>query len=159
MGIDRLIDPVAFTRELIRCPSVTPAEGGALDLLQRVLEGLGFACHRLRFSDADTPDVDNLYARIGDAAPHFCFAGHTDVVPTGPLESWTADPFAAELQGDLLYGRGAADMKGAIAAFTAAAERHLQRHGTRGSLSLLITGDEEGPANNGTRKEIGRATV
>ena len=149
-----MIDPVAFTRELIRCRSVTPSEGGALDLLQRVLEGLGFACHRLKFSDADTPDVDNLYARIGDAAPHFCFAGHTDVVPTGPLEGWTADPFAAELQGDLLYGRGAADMKGAIAAFAAAAERHLQRHGTRGSISLLITGDEEGPAINGTRKVL-----
>src|SRR3546814_12237379 len=101
MGIDRWIDPVAVTRGLVRWPSVTPAGGGALDLLQRVLEGLGFACHRLKFSDADTPDVDNLYARIGDAAPHFCFAGHTDVVPPGPRDGWTADPFAAELRDDL----------------------------------------------------------
>ena len=146
------LDPVAFTQDLIRCPSVTPAEGGALDLLQRVLEGMGFACERLRFSEAGTPDVDNLYARIGQAGPNFCFAGHTDVVPVGT--DWSVDPFAGDVREGLLYGRGAADMKGAIAAFVAAAARHLAKGPLAGSVSLLITGDEEGPAINGTRKVL-----
>ena len=114
------LDPIEFTADLIRCPSVTPSEGGALDLLQRTLEGMGFTCHRLPFSDVDTPDVDNLYARYGTAAPNFCFAGHTDVVPTGPVDDWSVDPFHAEIKDDMIIGRGAADMKGAIAAFASA---------------------------------------
>ena len=91
------IDPVTLSQRLIRCPSVTPTDGGALDELQMVLEGLGFVCHRLLFSDIETPDVDNLYARFGSDAPNFCFAGHTDVVPTGDLGAWTMDPFAGEI--------------------------------------------------------------
>lgn len=148
------LDPVAFTADLIRCPSVTPAEGGALDLLQRTLEGLGFVCHRLPFSDVDTPDVDNLYARFGTGQPNFCFAGHTDVVPTGPVEEWSVDPFKAEVKDGMVIGRGAADMKGAIAAFTSAAERFIGQGAFDGSISFLITGDEEGPAINGTKKVL-----
>ncbi len=150
-----MIDAVELARDLIRCPSVTPAEGGALGHLQKVLEGLGFVCHRLRFSDADTPDVDNLYARYGTAAPNFCFAGHTDVVPTGPLDGWTVDPFAAEIRDGFLYGRGAVDMKSAIAAFTAAAAGAIGDGIVKGSISFLITGDEEGPSINGTKKVLG----
>lgn len=150
-----MLDPVELARDLIRCPSVTPAEGGALGHLQTVLEGLGFVCHRLRFSDADTPDVDNLYARYGSAEPNFCFAGHTDVVPTGPLDGWSVDPFAAEIRDGFLYGRGAVDMKSAIAAFTAAAASAIADGIVRGSISFLITGDEEGPSINGTKKVLG----
>ena len=148
------LDPVEFTTDLIRCPSVTPAEGGALDLLQRTLEGLGFTCHRLPFSDEGTPDVDNLYARYGTAQPNFCFAGHTDVVPTGPVEEWTFDPFKAEVRDGMVIGRGATDMKGAIAAFAAATERYIGQGEFNGSISFLITGDEEGPAINGTKKML-----
>lgn len=150
-----MLDAVELARDLIRCPSVTPAEGGALGHLQKVLEGLGFICHRLRFSDADTPDVDNLYARCGAAAPNFCFAGHTDVVPTGPLDGWSVDPFAAEIRDGFLYGRGAVDMKSAIAAFTAAAASAIADGVVHGSISFLITGDEEGPSINGTKKVLG----
>jgi succinyl-diaminopimelate desuccinylase len=153
-----MIDPVELARDLIQCPSVTPAEGGALDLLQRTLEGLGFTCHRLVFSEDGTPDVDNLYARLGDSRPNFCFAGHTDVVPTGPVEEWSADPFAADIRDGVLYGRGASDMKGAIAAFTAAVERVLAKGAPDGSISFLITGDEEGPSINGTQKMLGWLT-
>ena len=148
-------DPVALTRDLIRCPSVTPAEGGALTLLAKQLERLGFKAHRLTFSEAGTADVENLYARIGSGAPHLVFAGHTDVVPAGDEAAWTHPPFSGELAGGAIYGRGAVDMKGAIAAFTAAAAAHLAGNGGRprkGSLSFLITGDEEGPAINGTPK-------
>lgn len=150
-----MIDAVDLARDLIRCPSVTPAEGGALGHLQKVLEGLGFVCHRLRFSDVDTPDVDNLYARYGSDAPNFCFAGHTDVVPTGPLDGWTVDPFAADIRDGYLYGRGAVDMKSAIAAFTAAAAGAIADGAVKGSISFLITGDEEGPSINGTKKMLG----
>jgi len=150
-----LIDAVELARDLIRCPSVTPAEGGALGHLQKVLEGLGFVCHRLPFSDEDTPDVDNLYARYGTAAPNFCFAGHTDVVPTGPLDGWTVDPFAAEIRDGYLYGRGAVDMKSAIAAFASAAAGAIEEGIVHGSISFLITGDEEGPSVNGTKKVLG----
>ncbi len=150
------VDPVELAQALIRCPSVTPHEGGALALLEDRLAALGFACRRLAFSQAGTPEVENLYARIGSAAPNFCFAGHTDVVPVGNAKAWTAEPFGAELRAGELYGRGAADMKGAIAAFVAAASRFLARRGGgfAGSLSLLITGDEEGPSINGTRKVL-----
>jgi succinyl-diaminopimelate desuccinylase len=149
-----LIDAVDLARDLIRCPSVTPKEGGALEELQGVLEGLGFTCHRLNFSDADTPDVDNLYARLGTEQPNFCFAGHTDVVPTGPADDWSVDPFSAEIRDGFLYGRGAVDMKSAIAAFVAATARVTADGPVPGSISLLITGDEEGPAINGTRKML-----
>src|SRR5262249_54903040 len=113
-----------------------------------------FACHRLPFSQPGTPDVDNLYARAGTGGPHFCFAGHSDVVPVGRAESWSVDPFGGEILNGRLYGRGAADMKGAIAAFVAAAEGWL-KSGRPGSVSLLITGDEEGPSINGTVKMLG----
>ena len=149
-----MVDPVALAQALIRCPSVTPDEGGALDLLQRTLEELGFRCQRLEFSAAGTPDVDNLYARIGEEAPNFCFAGHTDVVPTGALDAWSRGPFDAIVEDGVLYGRGASDMKGAIACFTAAAQRILAKGPLSGSISLLITGDEEGPAINGTQKVL-----
>ena len=149
-------DPVALARALIRCPSITPEEGGALDLLTQVLEGLGFTCHRLRYSEAGTPEVDNLYARLGRNGRNFCYAGHTDVVPPGEAADWRVGPFAAEILGEDLIGRGAVDMKGAIGAFAAAVARFLERRGADfgGSISLLITGDEEGPAINGTRKVL-----
>ncbi|MDX5367126.1 MAG: succinyl-diaminopimelate desuccinylase [Alphaproteobacteria bacterium] len=147
----RPYDPLAIAVELIRCPSVTPAEAGSLGVLEKYLAPLGFRCERMRFSAEGTPDVDNLYARIGTEAPHFCFAGHTDVVPVG--EAWTVDPFAAEIKDGRLYGRGAADMKSAVAAFAAAAER-IVREEFKGSISLLITGDEEGPSINGTVKML-----
>src|SRR6195952_3468654 len=130
------IDALALAQALIRRPSVTPKDAGALDVLEIVLKDLGFATHRLPFGD-----IDNLYARLGETAPHFCFAGHTDVVPVG--DGWKTDPFAAEVKDGMLYGRGAADMKSAIAAFVAAAAHH--RH-PKGSISHLITGDEEGAA-------------
>ena len=149
-----MIDPVELTQDLIRCPSVTPEEGGALDLLQRTLEGLDFTVERVTFSEEGTADVENLYARLGEGSPNLCFAGHTDVVPVGDAASWSSDPFAAEIRDNVLYGRGAADMKGAIAAFVAAAAEFTQarRGGFGGAISLLITGDEEGPSINGTRK-------
>ncbi len=148
------IDPIELARDLIRCPSVTPADAGALDLLQRTLEPLGFVCRRLTFAAPGTVAVDNLYARAGRAAgPNFCFAGHADVVPVGDSTAWSADPFGAEIRDGRLFGRGAADMKGAIAAFVAAAAGFIARRGgdLPGAISLLITGDEEGPAVNGTK--------
>jgi succinyl-diaminopimelate desuccinylase len=150
-------DPVALTSALIRCPSVTPHEGGALTLLQRILEPAGFTCHRMTFSDIDTPDVENLYARCGTSRPNLCFAGHTDVVPPGDEQAWTSPPFEPEIRNGFLHGRGAVDMKGAIACFVAAALRYRETGGSlaqRASLSLLITGDEEGPSINGTMKVL-----
>lgn len=151
-----MLDPVELTRALIRCPSVTPRDEGALGVLEAALKPLGFACRRLPFSQAGTADVDNLYARIGTGSPHFCFAGHADVVPVGDRAGWSHDPFGAEIVDGMLYGRGASDMKGCIAAFAAAAEAFLGRRGSafNGSISLLITGDEEGPAINGTTKML-----
>ncbi len=146
------IDPVTLAQALIRCPSVTPKDAGALGVLEAALAPLGFACHRLRFEQDGTEPVDNLYARIGTARPNFCFAGHTDVVPPG--EGWHHDPFGAVIADGMLYGRGAADMKSAIAAFASAVSHYLGRHEPRGSISLLITGDEEGPAVNGTPKML-----
>lgn len=149
------IDPVALTQDLIRCPSVTPADAGALGVLQHVLEAMGFTCHRLVFEEAGTDPIDNLYARLGTTAPNFCFAGHTDVVPVGDSAAWTVDPFGAEIINGRLYGRGTSDMKGAIAAFVSAVKSFLDRNGIpAGSISLLITGDEEGPSINGTRKVL-----
>ncbi len=150
------IAPLVLASELIRRPSVTPRDEGALGVVQAALEKLGFTCQRLTFSEAGTADVDNLYARIGMRRPNFCFAGHTDVVPVGNREGWTVDPFAAEVIGDKLFGRGATDMKGAIACFIAAVARFLakRKEGFEGSVSVLITGDEEGPAVNGTIKVL-----
>ena len=147
-------DPLAFARDLIRCPSVTPAEGGALDYLHGVLTSAGFTVHRVKFSETGSADVENLYARIGTAAPHLMFAGHTDVVPSGEEAAWTHAPFAGDIADGRLYGRGAVDMKGAIACFLAAALDHLAANGgkPKGSISFLITGDEEGDAVNGTIK-------
>ena len=147
-------DPVAIAGDLIRCPSVTPAEGGALDYLAEALRGAGFAVRRVTFSEPGSADVENLYARIGTASPHLMFAGHADVVPPGEEAAWTHPPFAADIAGGRLYGRGAVDMKGAIACFLAAALDHLAANGgtPRGSISFLITGDEEGDAVNGTIK-------
>jgi succinyl-diaminopimelate desuccinylase len=150
------IDALGVTRALIRCPSVTPAEGGAIALLQRILQGRGFTCHRLRFESPGEPAIDNLYARMGEGRPNFCFAGHSDVVPAGDRAAWTADPFGAEVRDGALYGRGAADMKSAIACFIAAAAGFIdaRRGKLPGSISLLITGDEEGRAVNGTVKVL-----
>jgi succinyl-diaminopimelate desuccinylase len=149
------IDPVSLAQKLIRCPSVTPEDSGALGVLEAALKPLGFACRRLRFESEDSPPIENLYARLGQTRPNFCFAGHTDVVPAGEPALWRHDPFAADVAGGMLYGRGAADMKSAIAAFIAAVARRIAKHGApKGSISLLITGDEEGPAVNGTVKVL-----
>ena len=145
---DSLLDPLALAQDLIRCASVTPADAGAMDVLTAALERLGFTVTRLRFGE-----VENIFARIGTGAPHFCFAGHTDVVPVGDA-NWSAPPFSGEVRNNVLYGRGACDMKGAIAAFVAAAARQLKTSLGKGSISLLITGDEEGPATDGTVKVL-----
>jgi succinyl-diaminopimelate desuccinylase len=151
-----LRDPVALTQALVRCPSVTPAEGGALTLLEDLLRPAGFACHRLVMTEPGTPDVDNLYARFGGGQPNLCFAGHTDVVPVGDEKAWSRPPFGAEIHDGVLYGRGAVDMKGAIACFVVAALRFIEKNASRQdfSISLLITGDEEGPSINGTMKVL-----
>ncbi|SCX06236.1 Succinyl-diaminopimelate desuccinylase [Agrobacterium sp. DSM 25558] len=146
-------DPVANLAALIRCPSVTPAEGGALTLLDTLLTPIGFAVDRVMATEEGTPDVENLYARLGDHGPHLMFAGHTDVVPVGDEAAWSHPPFAAEIAGGEMFGRGAVDMKGGIACFVAAIARHIEKHGKpEGSVSFLITGDEEGPSINGTSK-------
>jgi succinyl-diaminopimelate desuccinylase len=150
-----VLDPVALAQALIRCRSVTPEDGGALGVLESVLTPLGFACHRLRFQEDTSPAVENLYARIGTQGPNFCFAGHTDVVPPGDAKLWRHDPFGAQIANGTLYGRGAVDMKSAVACFAAAAARFLVGGKPFGSISLLITGDEEGPTNvNGTKRML-----
>lgn len=151
-----MIDTITFTQDLIRCPSVTPKDEGVFDLLQGALEDMGFTCHRLPFQEDGTERVENLYARFGTEAPNFCFAGHLDVVPVGDEAGWTYDPFGGEIHDGRLYGRGAADMKGAVAAFVEAAQNFLKAKGDdfKGSISFLITGDEEGPAINGTKKVL-----
>src|ERR1700681_1554860 len=147
-------DPVAIARDLIRCPSVTPAEGGALAYLEGQLKDAGFTVDRVTFSEPGAADVENLYARIGTGRPHLVLAGHTDVVPPGDEAAWTHPPFAAEIADGMLYGRGAADMKGAVACKVAAVLDYLSGCGgkPKGSISFLITGDEEGIAVNGTVK-------
>jgi succinyl-diaminopimelate desuccinylase len=144
-----VIDPVDLARDLIRKPSVTPADEGAMDVLERALTGLGFHCRRMPFEN-----IENLYARRGTASPNLCFAGHTDVVPTGSAEAWSSGPFEAEVKDGVLYGRGAVDMKGGIAAWVAAVSRVLAESEVPGSLSFLITGDEEGPALHGTKRVV-----
>jgi succinyl-diaminopimelate desuccinylase len=147
-------DPVAIARELIRCPSVTPEEGGAISYLQRGLTGAGFDVHRVMFTQPGYDNIENLYARVGTGAPHFVFAGHTDVVPPGEERLWSYAPFAGEVSEEVLFGRGAVDMKGAIACALAATFDYLaaQSGKPKGSISFLITGDEEGVAVNGTVK-------
>ncbi len=146
-------DPVALTQALVRCPSVTPQEGGALALLDAVLTGEGYAVQRPVFSEPGTPDVENLYARIGSEAPVFVIAGHTDVVPVGDEAAWTRAPFGGEIENGTLYGRGACDMKGGLAAMIAAAIRYRRENpDAPGSIAFLVTGDEEGPSVNGTVK-------
>ena len=143
---------VDLAQRLIRCPSVTPREGGALDLLEADLSALGFVCTRLPFGD-DDERIDNLFARWGTESPHICFAGHTDVVPVGDEAAWTHAPFDAVIKDGRLYGRGAADMKGGIAAFVGAVTQIIEGNPS-GSISLLITGDEEGDALNGTVRMV-----
>jgi succinyl-diaminopimelate desuccinylase len=143
-----LTDPLPLAQALIRCASVTPADAGAQTVLANALSSLGFTIHRLRFGE-----IENLYARLGTEAPHICFAGHTDVVPVG-ASNWRSDPFGGEVRNDILYGRGACDMKGAIAAFAAGVAQYLETGRRKGSISLLITGDEEGPGIDGTAKVL-----
>ena len=149
-------DPTALARDLLRCPSVTPQEAGTLGLIEGVLKAAGFDVHRVTFAEPGTAPVENLWARIGTASPHFVFAGHTDVVPPGEQAKWTHPPFAGDIADGTLYGRGAVDMKGAIACALAATLDHLDARGGRpkGSISFLITGDEEGVAVNGTVKIV-----
>jgi succinyl-diaminopimelate desuccinylase len=145
-----LISPLTLAQALIRRPSVTPEDAGAMAVLEGALRELGFSCTRLSFgAEAGRPPIENLYARLGSAGPNFCFAGHTDVVPVG--QGWTVEPFEGAVIDGFLYGRGAADMKGAIACFTAAVARLLRQGRPAGSISLLITGDEEGRALDGTQ--------
>ncbi|WP_295949998.1 succinyl-diaminopimelate desuccinylase [uncultured Bartonella sp.] len=147
-----LKDPVALAQALIRCPSVTPHENGVLTQVQTWAKALGFSVERPIFTDKNTPDIENLYARIGRNGPHLAFAGHTDVVPVGDEKAWNFPPFEGAIKDDKLYGRGAVDMKGGIACFIAAVARYLEKNPLEGSLSLLITNDEEGPGINGTIK-------
>ncbi len=143
-----LADPIALAQALMRRPSITPLEAGALDVAEAALAALGFRCKRYKFAA-----VENLYARWGDSQPNFCFAGHVDVVPPG--DGWASDPFAAEIRDGVLYGRGAADMKTAIAAMITATENFLvHRDAVHGSISFLLTCDEEGAAVDGTKPTL-----
>ena len=144
-----MIDAIDLTKELIRRPSVTPADAGAMDIVERTLSGLGFACRRMKFGE-----IENLYARYGTGSPNLCFAGHTDVVPVGDPAAWSRGAFDAAVVDGVLIGRGAADMKSAIAAFAAAAAKAIAAGQVKGSLSFLITGDEEGVATHGTRMVV-----
>ena len=151
-------DALSIARDLVRCPSVTPADAGALNVLETLLKGAGFDVHRITFSEPGTADIDNLYARIGTTGPHIAFAGHTDVVPPGDEDAWTRGAFSGDVVDGFLYGRGTVDMKGGIACSVAAALDYLAVHGGQpgkggdGSISFLITGDEEDIAVNGTVK-------
>ena len=153
-----MTDALSIAHDLIRCPSVTPADAGALGVLEKTLAAAGFTCHRVTFSEPGTADIDNLYARIGDSAPHITFAGHTDVVPPGDESAWTLGAFSGEVKDGFLYGRGAVDMKGGIACSVAAVLQYLADNGGKprkiggGSISFLITGDEEDISVNGTVK-------
>lgn len=149
MSDNSLSDPINLAQALIRRPSVTPADAGAMAVLEEALTGLGFNCRRMRFGE-----IENLYARLGEVSPNLCFAGHTDVVPIGDETGWRTGPFDAAIVVGVLYGRGAVDMKGAIAAFVAAAARTMAKSPPNGSLSFLITGDEEGVATDGTVRVV-----
>ena len=148
-------DPIIITQALVKCASITPKDEGALDIVENHLSYLGFKCTRLPFSDPSSYDVDNLFATIGSNGKHLAFAGHTDVVPPGNLKDWTIDPFKPVIKKNYLIGRGANDMKSSIACFISAVNKFLKKKSKfKGSISLLITGDEEGPAINGTKKVV-----
>jgi succinyl-diaminopimelate desuccinylase len=154
-----LENPVEILKILLICPSITPHEGGALTVLEQLLTALDFSVERPIFKDENTPDIENLYAKSTGCGLHLMFAGHTDVVPVGDEAAWSHPPFGAEIENNILYGRGAVDMKGGIACFIAATARFKAKYGAvKGSISLLITGDEEGPAINGTCKLLQWAT-
>jgi succinyl-diaminopimelate desuccinylase len=148
------IDALTLSKDLISCASITPADNGALAVLEKALTTLGFICKRMKFSENGHADVENLYARFGTASPNICFAGHTDVVPPGDLSLWASDPFKPEVRDGILYGRGVVDMKCAIACFAAAVSEYLASNKPKGSISFLITGDEEAIAINGTQKML-----
>ena len=147
-----LKDPVTLAQSLIRCASVTPEENGVLKTVETWLKKLGFSVERPVFKDQNTPDVENLYAKIGESGKNLAFAGHTDVVPAGDISAWSHPPFSGEIEEGKLYGRGAVDMKGGVAAFIAALARYLEKRPLKGCISLIITNDEEGPGINGTIK-------
>jgi len=154
--MSNIIDAVELTSKLIRCESITPNSGGAIDLIITYLEPLGFKCEKINFGKG-AEKVENLYARLGNLEPNFCFAGHVDVVPTGDINTWSINPFSGEVKSGKIWGRGAADMKSGIAAFIAAVSNFLSTHKdfTKfGSVSFLITSDEEGKAINGTKKKL-----
>ena len=151
----KIINELSFTKELIKIPSVTPIDAGAIDLVTKRLKSLGFKCTILNFKDKNTPPIKNLYARLGTSSPNFCFAGHTDVVPAGNAKSWDAGPFSGIVKNGKIYGRGASDMKGGIACFIAAVSEFIKdQKKFKGSISFIITGDEEGVAINGTKKVV-----
>jgi len=156
-----MTDALSIVRDLIRCPSVTPADAGALGVLEDLLKAAGFEVNRVTFSEPGTADIDNLYARIGDSAPHITFAGHTDVVPAGDESAWSHGAFSGDVKDGFVYGRGAVDMKGGIACSVAAVLHYLRDHGgkPKGSISFLITGDEEDVSINGTIKLLQWATA
>src|SRR5947199_5037205 len=149
-----MTDALSIARDLVRCPSVTPADAGALGVLENILNAAGFEVHRVTFSEPGISDIDNLYARIGNAAPHITFAGHTDVVPAGDEAAWSHGAVSGDIKDGFLYGRGAVDMKGGIACSVAAVLQYLADSGgkPKGSVSFLITGDEEDISVNGTIK-------
>src|SRR5258707_7784231 len=149
-----MTDALSIARDLVRCPSVTPADAGALGVLETILKAAGFTVHRVTFGEPDTADIDNLYARIGDSPPHITFAGHTDVVPAGDEAAWSHGAFSGDIKDGFLYGRGAVDMKGGIACSVAAVLQYLADVSgkPKGSISFLITGDEEDISVNGTIK-------
>ena len=151
----KIINELSFTKELIKIPSVTPIDAGAINLVAKRLKSLGFKCTILNFKDKNTPSIKNLYARLGTSSPNICFAGHTDVVPTGNPKSWDVGPFSGMVKNGKIYGRGASDMKGAIACFIAAVSEFIKnKKKFKGSISFVITGDEEGVALNGTKKVV-----
>ena len=151
----KVINELSLTKELIKIPSITPLDGGAIALVAKHLRSLGFRCTILNFKDKNTAPIKNLYARLGTSSPNFCFAGHTDVVPTGNIKSWNVGPFSGTVKAGKIYGRGTSDMKGAIACFIAAVSEFLQnKKKFAGSISFIITGDEEGVAINGTKKVV-----
>jgi len=151
----KVINELSLTKELIKIPSVTPIDGGAIALVARHLKSLGFKCTMLEFKDKNTPTIKNLYARIGKTSPNFCFAGHTDVVPAGNIKAWDVGPFSGVVKNGKIYGRGTSDMKGGIACFIAAVSEFLNdKKKFKGSISFIITGDEESVAINGTKKVV-----
>src|ERR1700674_5402594 len=157
-GMTDALSALSIARDLVRCPSVTPADAGALCVLEKILRSAGFEVHRVTFGEPGTADIDNLFARIGNSGPHLTFAGHTDVVPPGDESAWSHGAFSGDVKDGFLYGRGAVDMKGGIACSVAAVLQYLADHGGKpgddgkGSISFLITGDEEDISVNGTIK-------